>query len=211
MHSEYDYSAERRAYSARPRRKRSPEECARASQISKELWTRPEFRKRMAQIAVERWTPELRERLSKATTDRVLAGEMGKHRFKFFDYKTAQGLDIKLHGTYELRVGKALDIHGYQWEKNRDAFVYQDEQGHRRRYTPDFKITEGSSVFYVEVKGMFPVEDVLKMYAVLLVLPRKLFVLCIDGIKELERGENPFVQQRELMEVAHAEIAKFCP
>lgn len=75
MHSGRDYSAERRVYSARPRRKKTPEQIEKMRKLGKELWTRPEFVKRMKEIAHERWTPELRARLSEKTGERMRLDE----------------------------------------------------------------------------------------------------------------------------------------
>lgn len=141
MHSDRDYSSERRVYSSRPRQKRTQEQRRRISEASKRHWDNEGFRQRMKDIAVARWTPALRrlmhekmsaimgtaeqreaarrrmldeprrDYMSKLISQKVASGEMRSGRSRWHDYRCVGGEVVRVQGTYELRMAAALD----QW------------------------------------------------------------------------------------------------
>jgi len=87
----------------------------------------------------------------------------GTGRCKWFDYYSNIAGDVRLQGTYELRMAKILDKLGWQWNKTSDHFKY-DNGNHC--YIPDFKITKRENddcLFYIDTKGWFPIQDQIKI------------------------------------------------
>ena len=82
---------------------------------------------------------------------------------KWFQYK-----NIKVQGSYELRICKILDTWKiqhliYNWDYTHDQFQYLDENGDRRTYFPDFKIWyDEKDFYYVECKGFLTKRDFYK-------------------------------------------------
>jgi len=151
----------------------------------------------------------LRERLSKITTERLERGEIKPGRCKWHEYETRSGETIKLLGTYEVRVARALDWNGYRWRKNKDHFRYKDIAGRWHMYTPDFKVFDGVGWFYIEVKGWLDPAGHIKLYDLCSWFSGEIYVLFKEGIEELETGKDPFTENRSLIEVAHKGIERY--
>ena len=105
---------------------------------------------------------------------------------KFIEYK-----DIKVQGTYELRMCVLLDIlkeseEILNWEYTKDRFKYKDIENKDRYYLLDFKVFTKSGFYYIEIKGFERENDKYKWEAV-----RKkgfrLDVLFNEDIKKLEK------------------------
>ena len=79
---------------------------------------------------------------------------IGGGRTKWYKYK-----NIKVQGTYELRVCKILDFWKdsnkiKSWEYTNDRFPYLGFDKKEHTYLIDFKITNlNNTIFYIEVKG----------------------------------------------------------
>ena len=63
---------------------------------------------------------------------------------------------IDLHGSWELNYAKWLDKNNIKWERCKRSFSYFFESK-RRRYTPDFFLTDTQE--YIEIKGYKTIKD----------------------------------------------------
>lgn len=90
----------------------------------------------------------------------------GRFYVEWFTFK-----DIKVQGTYELRVCYILDIWKEigkikDWKYTWDRFDYKSIDGKEHSYFPDFKVFGELSAYYIEVKGQIREIDLLKWEAV---------------------------------------------
>ena len=103
-------------------------------------------------ITHKKHTDEFKQKLSKITFKRHADGWDNKAgRCKKYKYHSPVAGEVSLDGTWELKVAKWLDKHGYRWTRNTVFFQYYNLEGKLATYTPDFYIHEFNS--YLEVKG----------------------------------------------------------
>lgn len=87
----------------------------------------------------------------------------GTGRCKWFDYTSPIAGEVKLQGTYELRMANVLDKLHWGWKKTSDRFEY-DNGNHC--YIPDFKIyrrEKEKCLFYIDTKGWFSDQEKIKI------------------------------------------------
>jgi hypothetical protein len=72
-------------------------------------------------------------------------------RCKKYDYTSPIAGQVKLDGTWELKVAKFFDSVGLQWKRNKRRFDYVKPNGKSSTYQPDFFIEDWNC--YIEVKG----------------------------------------------------------
>lgn len=72
-------------------------------------------------------------------------------RCKKYDYYSPIAGNIKVDGTWELKVAKHLDKINVKWIRNTRRFDYVNLTGKKSTYQPDFYIYDWNS--YLEVKG----------------------------------------------------------
>lgn len=90
---------------------------------------------------------------------------------KWYDYINASGVNIRVQGSYELRVCSILDkwksgnkILDWQYTKDRINYIDNDNKNHV--YILDFKVVESNEKFYyIETKGYKTEKDELKWQA----------------------------------------------
>ena len=132
--------------------------------------------------------PLFRSRLSKSLKQ---AYKNGKPVYggttKWLTYK-----DIKVQGTYELRMCESLDImkdigHIADWEYTNDRFTYIGKDSKEHSYLLDFKVyRHNNSFYYVETKGYEKENDKLKWEAVRNT-GHELQIFFDEDIKKLEK------------------------
>ena len=66
---------------------------------------------------------------------------------------------IDLHGSWELKYAKYLDLNHIKWIRCKESFIYEFENK-TRRYTPDFYLIESDE--YIEIKGYKTDKDIAK-------------------------------------------------
>lgn len=77
-----------------------------------------------------------------------------------YDYESPVAGNIKVDGSWELKVAQYLDIIGYDWIRNKKRFEYINELGEYSTYCPDFYIIDFDC--YIEVKGYTTKKDICK-------------------------------------------------
>lgn len=107
---------------------------------------------------------------------------------KWFDYK-----DIKVQGSYELRMCNILDNMLSKnliqsWEYTNDRITYKGEDSKNHTYLLDFKVSTHRDTFYVETKGYIRANDELKWKSVR-DKGYKLIVVFLEDIINLENGD----------------------
>ena len=113
---------------------------------------------------------ETKEKISKATTTRILNGghAYGRIKTKYYKAEVVDGNSFLVQGTWELNVAKRLYALGISWE-NKTRLKYQTNI--TRHYRPDMTLKDRPNT-YIEVKGFFSNQDREKMKAVLLSNPQ---------------------------------------
>lgn len=119
--------------------------------------------------AARGYTEEFREKQSQLVKELYKNGRQkfgGDKHVPWYDYK-----DIKVQGTYELRMCKILDNwleRGIikHWEYTNDRIQYMGLDNKQHTYLIDFKIFKNNQTFaYIEVKGKVTDTDLLKWKA----------------------------------------------
>lgn len=72
-------------------------------------------------------------------------------RCKKYDYTSPIAGNIKVDGTWELRVARYFDSLGVVWKRNKTRFSYIKPDGTPSTYQPDFFIEDWNT--YLEIKG----------------------------------------------------------
>lgn len=101
-------------------------------------------------------------------------------RTKWYSLITKAGKEIRLQGTWELKLAQSFERLGIPWFRNTQGFPYNFE-GDTRTYYPDFILGNGT---YVEVKGYKTGKDRAKWAH----FPHKLVVMSgwdLDKIQDL--------------------------
>jgi len=101
-------------------------------------------------------------------------------RCKKYDYLSPIAGQIKVDGTWELKVAVYLDKLNVTWERNRKRFGYIKPNGKEGTYQPDFYVKEWDS--FIEVKGYETELDRAKWKQ----FPHTLLIWRKDKIKTLE-------------------------
>lgn len=95
----------------------------------------------------DEWHKENGKKISKTINKKVSSGDwhtsLAKHMH--IDYN-----GVSLHGSWELKYARYLDLHEIKWIRNKDSFAYE-YGGKERKYTPDFYLPDTDE--YVEIKG----------------------------------------------------------
>ncbi len=94
-------------------------------------------------------------------------------------YLKKDGKEIKIQGTWELKLAKFLDSIGIKWEKNRLGYKYLFE-GKEKTYFPDFVLPDID--VYIEVKGYQTSKDDSKWSQ----FPKKLLIVKRKDINDLD-------------------------
>lgn len=139
----------------------------------------------------EYWSSERRIKFSKTMEKSLLKqwknGREQKGGYtKYLEYK-----NIKVQGTYELRMCHILDKMVeenkiYSWEYTNDRYPYIRKNGDKSTYLLDFKVyTNKEEFYYIETKGFIRENDIEKWDAIRN-LGFRLDVLFIEDIKKLE-------------------------
>lgn len=111
----------------------------------------------------------------------------GTGRCQWFDYNSIIAGNVRLQGTYELRMAKALDSLQMRWEKNKDYFPYSEDHS----YIPDFKIWNNKNdIFYIDTKGWFSNKDQEKIHVAREKNDLKLIVATKPILEAYERAAN---------------------
>lgn len=90
---------------------------------------------------------------------------------KWYTYTTIDNKEVRVQGSYELRMCKILDYWKKEkiiidWEYTNDKIEYLGSDGKKHNYLLDFKIFDhGKSTWYIEVKGFIQKEDNFKWKA----------------------------------------------
>lgn len=114
----------------------------------------------------------------------------GTGRCKWYDYFSQIAGNVRLQGTYELRMANILDKLGWEWSKTSDYFKYNDGN---HAYIPDFKITKRENVpclFYIDTKGWFPIQEQIKIAKVREENSILLLIIDEDMLNKYERRVN---------------------
>lgn len=137
-------------------RKISENSKGRVNVGAKNAMKRPEVRARVSATRKKMFaeTPSLRAELSAKVRrawadgrfDGVRVGQCDWH-----DMTCANGVVIKLQGTWELKYARNLDENGIAFDAHRGKLKYVDEKGLERSYHPDFYVHSNST--YVDVKN----------------------------------------------------------
>lgn len=101
-------------------------------------------------------------------------------RCKKYDYHSNIAGDIKVDGTWELKVCKYLDSLGVIWQRNKLRFTYSKKDGTESTYQPDFYVNDWD--LFIEVKGYETDLDKCKWSQ----FPHKLEIWKKDKIEKLE-------------------------
>ena len=102
--------------------------------------------------AFQKHSEETKKQMSISRKKLYESGWEGKSgRCLKFDYNSPIAGNIKVDGTWELKVAKWLDNKKLTWKRNKIRFPYINLQGNKSTYCPDFWIKEWNS--YLEVKG----------------------------------------------------------
>ena len=123
------------------------------------------WKKAHSTISSNRWS-EINKRSYKEGKNYVAGGTT-----KWYSYTTIDNKEIRVQGSYELRMCKILDYWKKEkriidWEYTNDRIEYLGSNGKLHNYLLDFKIFDyGKSVWYIEVKGFIQKEDNLKWKA----------------------------------------------
>lgn len=97
-------------------------------------------------------TDETRKRMSDSRNALYASGwEPVCGRAKKYDYISPVAGQIKVDGTWELRVCHHLDSLGVKWNRNRERFKYVRPDGKNATYQPDFFVEDWNC--FIEVKG----------------------------------------------------------
>lgn len=78
-------------------------------------------------------------------------------RAKKYNYTSSIAGQIKVDGTWELKVAQYLDSLKIKWERNKKRFPYINELGKDATYCPDFYVYDWDC--YIEVKGYKTIKD----------------------------------------------------
>lgn len=129
-----------------------------------------------------------KEKISKKQSENIENGKKFGTRkdVLFYQYKNLNGEDFLVRGTWELNVAKQLNSKNILWTRNK-KIEYQDLNGNKHIYTPDFYLPETDE--YIEVKGLFPEEDKQKMDLVKEQHPEKrIYFICKKNYRQFIKG-----------------------
>ena len=93
---------------------------------------------------------EHRTKMSKALKGKAGGLREGGGHSKVYEYININKQKMKLNNS-EIKIAKALDNLGLNWNRNFNGFEYIDINGENRRYYPDFYVKDYD--IYVEYKG----------------------------------------------------------
>ena len=115
-------------------------------------------------------TAESRERRSLAMIEKLAAGTFILPYSKTLNgtYETRLGVTERYDSSWELRRMTELDEAGLTWTKKHGVVIpYLDSKGHKRRYYPDFQVTDPATgqTWIEEVKGYETPLDLIKYSA----------------------------------------------
>lgn len=95
---------------------------------------------------------EKRRKISEHIKMRYASGwEPTCGRCKKYNYYSPIAGEIKVDGTWELKVARYLDTINVSWQRNKKRFDYIRPNGVKSTYQPDFYIKDWNC--YIEVKG----------------------------------------------------------
>jgi len=94
--------------------------------------------------------------------------------------------EISVQGTYELKYAQYLNKNSLRWNRGKDISLYYqlNETDITKTYYPDFYLIDTNE--YVEIKGYFSSENIIKMDAVKKQHPEKqIKILFFEDLKKL--------------------------
>lgn len=133
-------------------------------------------------------TEEEKRHLSLIQSENAANGKiMGTRKdVKFYSFKNLLNEEFLLRGTWELNVAKHLNELGILWTRNR-KIEYLDSKGTIHVYNPDFFLPNTNE--YIEVKGLFPEGDKIKMDLVTSQHPEKrIYFIYKKNYKQFIKG-----------------------
>lgn len=117
--------------------------------------------KNLYQLIHKQISDKTKEKISKSVSDFLSSNKYidTYHKVKWYKVKNINNEEYVVRGMWEVNVSKRLNDIGILWTKSKPIPYVKDNIIHN--YTPDFFIP--SKDIYIEVKGLFPERDRIKM------------------------------------------------